>query len=71
MKGGPLFKTLGAALAKVKAKTVGKTLCDVEVEAPVDMLAETLEEAVAKATVDTIACDSRYYASLRLCGGKG
>ena len=71
MKGGPLFKTLGAALAKVKAKTVGKTLGDVKVQAPVDMFAETLEEAVVKATVDTIACDSRYYAALQLCRGRG
>ena len=71
MKGGPLSKTLGAALEKVKAKTVGKTLGDVQVEAPVDMLAETLEEAVAKATGDTIACDSRYYAVLQLCRGRG
>ena len=46
LKGAPLFKTLFAALEEVKAKTVGKTLRDVKVEALVDLLADTLENAV-------------------------
>ena len=54
LKGAPLFKTLAAAVAEVKAKTVGKTLAHVEVEALIDMLADTLEKAVAKRIGDTI-----------------
>ena len=41
-KGAPLFKTLFAVLEEVKGKTLG----DVKVEALVDFLADTLENAV-------------------------
>ena len=46
MKGAPLFKTLFAVLEEVKGKTDDKTLGDVKVEALVDYLADTLENAV-------------------------
>lgn len=46
MKGAPLFKTLFAVLEEVKGKKNDKTLGDVKVEAPVDFLADTLENAV-------------------------
>ena len=45
-KGAPLFKTLFAVLEELKAKTVGKTLGDVKVEALVHFLANMLEKAV-------------------------
>ena len=46
LKGALLFKTLFAVLEEVKAKMVGKRLGDVKVEALVDFLADTLENAV-------------------------
>lgn len=46
LKGTPLFKTLFAVLEEVKGKTDGKPLGDVKVEALVDFLADTLENAV-------------------------
>ena len=46
LKGAPLFKTLFAVLEELKAKTVGKTLGDVKVEALVHFLANMLEKAV-------------------------
>ena len=45
LKGAPLFKTLFAVLEEVKAKTDGETLGDVKVEALVDFIADTLENA--------------------------
>lgn len=46
LKGAPLFKRLFAVLEEVKGKTDGKTLGDVKIEALVDFLADTLENAV-------------------------
>ena len=42
--------------AEVKAKTVGKTLDDVEGKALVDALSDTLSEEVVKTTADTLTC---------------
>ena len=42
--------------AEVEAKTVGKTLDDVEGEALVDALSDTLSEEVVKTTADTLTC---------------
>ena len=45
----------------MKAKTVGKTLRDVEAEVLVDTLSDTLSEIMAKTTADTqIWCRPRY-----------
>ena len=46
MKGAPLFKTLFAVLEEVKGKTDDTRLGDVKVEALVDFLADTLENAL-------------------------
>ena len=46
LQGAPLFKTLFAVLEEVKGKTDDTTLGDVKVEALVDFLADTLENAV-------------------------
>lgn len=43
-------------LAEVKAKTVGKTLGDVESEALVDTLSETPFKVEVKTTADTLTC---------------
>ena len=42
--------------AEVDAKTVGKTLDDVEGEALVVALSDTLSEEVVKTTADTLTC---------------
>ena len=45
----------------MKAKTVGKTLGDVEAEALVDTLPDTLSEVMTKTTTDTLIwCRPRY-----------
>ena len=40
----------------MKAKTVGKRLADVEVEALIDTLSDALSEVVAKIIGDTLTC---------------
>lgn len=51
--------TLVALFAEVDAKTVGKTLGDVEAQALVDRLSETLSEAVVKTIAVTLnLCES-------------
>ena len=42
--------------AEVKAKTVGKTLDDVEGKALVDALSDALSEKVVKTTADKLTC---------------
>ena len=42
--------------AEVEAKTVGKTLDEVEGEALVDALSDTLSEEVVKKTADKLTC---------------
>ena len=43
-------------LAEVEAKTVGKTMGDVEAEALVDTLSEMPSKVVVKTTADTLTC---------------
>jgi len=45
---------LAAKLVKEEAKTVAKTLKDVDVEPLFDMLPDTLSEVVAKTIVDAL-----------------
>ena len=51
--GPSIVSTLAATLPKAKAKTVGKTLGDVKVEALLNIKATTLLKVVAKAFEDT------------------
>ena len=47
---------LVATLTELKAKTVGKTLADVEAEALVGTFPDTLSEVVAKTNAKTLTC---------------
>ena len=43
-------------MAEVEDKTVGKTLVDLQAEAPVNTLLDTLWKVVAKAKADILSC---------------
>ena len=43
-------------ITDVKTKTVGKILCNVQVEAPAETSPETLSQVVAKTIANTVTC---------------